>query len=117
MFGLGKSSSKTAPKFGARLVGEWRAEAVRGDVVSHIFATFNGDGTFHIRTEVENGGHQPPRSQFGRYRVEAIDKERFRIITIDEFGSPTGSSVRRYIDENTMLNELGQITFQRVLRS
>ena len=114
MFGLGK---KNSPKFGARLVGQWRAEAVRGDVVSHIHAEYHGDGTFHIRTEVENGGQQAPRSQFGRYRVEQVDKDRFRIITIDEYGSPMGQSVRHFVDDNTMVNEIGPITFQRVIRS
>ncbi len=114
MFGIGK---KHAPSVGVRLIGEWRAETARGEVKSAIQAIYNGDGSFSVRTKVTGGGEGKPRTQVGRYRVETLDKTRFRIITIDENGAPMGSSIRKFIDDNTMLNEMGQTTFQRVIRT
>ena len=114
MFGLGK---KSAPSFGVRLIGEWRAETVRGEVTSAIRAIYNGDGSFSVRTQVTGASEGKPRTQVGRYRIEPIDRSKFRIVTIDENGSPLGSSTRTFIDDNTMLNEMGQTTFQRVLKS
>ena len=114
MFGMGK---KRAPSVGVLLIGEWRAETARGEVKSAIHAIYNGDGSFSVRTKVTGGGEGKPRTQVGRYRVETIDRSRFRIVTIDENGAPMGTSIRTFVDDNTMLNEMGRTTFQRVLRS
>lgn len=114
MFGIGK---KRMPSVGVLLIGEWRAETVRGEVKSAIQAIYNGDGSFSVRTKVTGGGEGKPRTQVGRYRVETLDRSRFRIVTIDENGAPMGSSIRTFVDDNTMLNEMGQTTFQRVIRS
>lgn len=114
MFGMSK---KRSPSLGVRLIGEWRAETERGEVKSAIHAIYNGDGSFSVRTKVTGGGESKPRTQVGRYRIETIDRSRFRIITIDENGAPMGSSIRTFIDDNTMINEMGNTTFQRVIRS
>lgn len=114
MFGMSK---KRTPSLGVRLIGEWRAETARGEVKSAIHAIYNGDGSFSVRTKVTGGGEGKPRTQVGRYRIETIDRSRFRIITIDENGAPMGSSVRTFVDDNTMINEMGQTTFQRIIRS
>lgn len=113
MFGMGK---KHSPSVGVRLIGEWRAETARGEVKSAIHAIYNGDGSFSVRTRVTGGYETKPRTQVGRYRIETIDKSRFKLVTIDENGTPMGSSIRKFIDDNTMLNEMGQTRFQRVVR-
>ena len=46
--------------------------------------------------------------------IEALDKQRFKLFTIDENGQPLSTTVRSFVDKNTMLNEIGHITFKRV---
>jgi hypothetical protein len=55
-----------------------------------------------------------PVTQTGRYRIEAVDKTRFRLSTIDENGAPISTTVRTFVNRNTMVNEVGRITFHRV---
>ncbi len=86
MFG----KTKAAPSFARTLVGEWRAETVSGEVTSAITAIFNEDGSFVIRNQMDvRGARTGPVMQAGRYRVEAVDRQRFRLHTIDENGAPT----------------------------
>lgn len=113
MFGM---SRKQTPSVGVRLIGEWRAEMARGEVRSAIHAIFNGDGSFSVRTKVTGGGEGKARTQVGRYRIETVDKTRFKLVTIDENGAPMGTSIRTFLDEDTMLNEMGQTQFRRVVR-
>lgn len=111
MFGIGK---KREPSVGLRLIGSWRAESKRGEATSLIQAVYHDDGSFAVRTSFGGAQEMQPRTQVGRYRVESIDKQRFRLVTIDENGAPLGSSVRRFLDEDTMLNEMGETRFKRV---
>ena len=37
-----------------------------------------------------------------------------RLLTIDENGQPLSTTIRSFVDDNTMLNEVGRITFRRV---
>lgn len=98
------------------LCGEWRADTSSGDVRGAITAVFNTDGTFMTRNQMEvRGAPADPVIQVGRYRVEAIDRTRFRLFTADENGSPISSTIRTFVDHNTMLNEIGRITFRRVV--
>lgn len=96
------------------LVGEWRAETISGDVRGVITATFNSDGTFLTRNQLDRRGiPADPVTQVGRYRVEPLDKLRFRLFTVDENGAPMSSTVRSFVDKDTMVNEVGNITFHR----
>ncbi len=80
-----------------------------------ITAVFNTDGSFMTRNKMEiRGVPASPVTQTGRYRIEPVDKQRFRLFTIDENGQPVSSTVRSFVDENTMVNEVGRITFHRV---
>jgi len=97
------------------LVGEWRAETLSGDVKGEIIAIFNTDGSYLTRNQMEIRGVQAaPVTQTGRYRVEPLDKQRFRLFTVDEDGHPVSATVRTFVDSNTMINEVGRITFHRV---
>ena len=89
MFGKPKPANLTRT-----LVGEWRADTLSGDVRGEITAVFNSDGTFTTRNK--------------------MDKQRFRLYTIDENGSPVSSTVRTFVDKNTMVNDIGRITFRRI---
>lgn len=101
--------------FSRTLVGEWRADTLSGDVKGEITAVFNTDGSFMTRNKMEiRGVPASPVTQTGRYRIEPVDKQRFRLFTIDENGQPVSSTVRSFVDENTMVNEVGRITFHRV---
>jgi hypothetical protein len=112
MFGKPKPSNLTRT-----LVGEWRADTLSGEVKGEITAVFNTDGTFLTCNKMEvRGVAAPPVTQTGRYRVEPVDKHRFKLFTIDENGSPVSTTVRTFIDRNTMVNEVGRITFKRVLQ-
>jgi len=97
------------------LVGEWRADTLSGDVKGEITAIYNTDGSYMTRNRMEIRGVQaPPVTQTGRYRVEPLDKQRFRLFTVDEDGHPVSATVRTFVDSNTMINEVGRITFRRV---
>jgi hypothetical protein len=110
MFGKPKPTSFT--RF---LVGEWRAETLSGDVKGQITAVFNTDGTYLTRNQMEvRGVPADPVTQTGRYRIEAVDKQRFKLFTIDENGAPLSTTIRHFPDRNTMINEVGRITFKRV---
>jgi hypothetical protein len=101
--------------FSRTLVGEWHADTLSGDVRGEITAIFNMDGSYLTRNQMEIRGVQAdPVTQTGRYRVESVDKQRFRLFTIDENGQPLSTTVRSFVDKNTMLNEVGRITFKRV---
>lgn len=110
MFGKPK-----AQNFTRTLVGEWRAETMSGGVKGEITAVFNTDGTFMTRNQMEiRGVMANPVTQTGRYRIETIDKNRFRLSTIDENGAPISTTVRTFVNRNTMVNEVGRITFLRI---
>lgn len=97
------------------LVGAWRAETLSGDVKGEILAWFNEDGSYLTRNQMEiRGAAVPPVTQTGRYRVEPLDRTRFKLFTIDENGQPLSTTVRTFVDNNTMINEVGRITFHRV---
>lgn len=96
------------------LVGEWHAETTSGDVRGVITAVFNSDGTFLTRNQLDRRGiPTDPVTQVGRYRVEPIDKDRFRLFTVDENGQPLATAVRAFVDNDTMVNEGGKVTFKR----
>lgn len=98
------------------LVGEWRADTLSGEVRGAITAIFNSDGTFMTRNQMDvRGAASDPITHVGRYRVEPIDRQRFRLFTVDENNAPISTTVRTFIDNNTMVNEIGRITFRRVL--
>ncbi|MEZ5937712.1 MAG: hypothetical protein R3C52_05780 [Hyphomonadaceae bacterium] len=105
---------KPVDTFTRRLIGEWRAETSSGQVSGVIVAVFNPDGSFHTRSEV-NGAEGPAShtSQAGRFRVDPIDRERFRLSLFDEEGSETYTSVRSFPDPTTMLTEVGRVKFTR----
>lgn len=97
------------------LIGAWRADTVSGDVKGEITAIFNADGTYMTRNQMEvRGVPTHPVTHTGRYRVEALDRTRFKLFTIDDNGQPLSSTVRTFIDNNTMINDVGRITFHRV---
>jgi hypothetical protein len=111
MFGL-LSKPEGAPH--RVLVGDWRAETHSGQVTSVIAATYAADGAFLIRTEIS--GTQtppPPTTQAGRYRTQTIDKRRFKLHLLDDDGRVMSTSVRTIIDRNTMVSDLGKVTFHR----
>jgi hypothetical protein len=110
MFGKPKPAN-----FARTLVGEWHAATLSGDVRGEITAVFNSDGTFLTRNRMEvRGVPADPVTQTGRYRIETVDRQRFKLFTIDENGAPVSTTVRTFVDKNTMLNEVGRITFKRV---
>ena len=79
MFGKPKPTG-----FTRALVGEWRADTLSGDVKGQITAIFNTDGTYLTRNQMEvRGVPADPVTQTGRYRIEAVDKQRFKLFTID----------------------------------
>jgi hypothetical protein len=97
------------------LVGEWRADTLSGDVKGEIIAIFNTDGSYLTRNRMEiRGVIANPVVQTGRYRVEPLDKQRFKLFTVDENGQPVSATVRTFVDSNTMINDVGRITFHRV---
>ncbi len=97
------------------LVGEWKADTLSGDVKGEITAIFNTDGSYLTRNQMEiRGVTANPVVQTGRYRVEPLDKQRFRLFTVDENGHALSTTVRTFVDSNTMVNEIGPITFHRV---
>ena len=97
------------------LVGEWRAETLSGDVKGEITAIFNSDGSYLTRNQMAiRGVPADPVTQTGRYRIEPIDKQRFKLFTIDENGQPHSTTIRTFVNSNTMINEVGRITFTRV---
>jgi hypothetical protein len=101
--------------FTRTLVGEWRADTSSGDVKGEITAIFHTDGSYLTRNRMEvRGVAHDPVTQTGRYRVEVVDKQRFKLCTIDENGQPLSTTVRTFVDPNTMVNEVGRITFKRV---
>lgn len=111
MFGKPKSGDG----FLRVLVGEWHADTSSGDVTSSITAEFTADGAFQTHNVMEiRGVAKPMATQVGRFRIEAVDKQRFRLLTIDENGAPLSATVRTFIDRDTMVNEVGRITFHRV---
>jgi len=116
--GLGTMFFNGKPKttsFTRTLVGEWRADTSSGDVKGEITAVFNTDGSYLTRNRMEiRGVVADPVTQTGRYRIEAVDKQRFKLFTIDENGQPLSTTIRSFVDKNTMLNEVGRITFKRV---
>lgn len=109
-------SNKPKPSnFSRTLVGEWRADTSSGDVKGEITAVFNTDGSYLTRNRMEvRGVPTDPVTQTGRYRIESVDKQRFKLFTIDENGQPLSTTIRSFVDRNTMLNEVGRITFKRV---
>jgi hypothetical protein len=110
MFGKSRPAS-----FTRTLIGEWRADTLSGDVRGEITAIFNTDGTFTTRNKMEvRGVPADPITQTGRYRIEMLDKNRFKLFTIDENGSPVSVTTRTFVDKNTMVNEVGRITFRRI---
>ena len=110
MFG----KTKTIDTFARRIIGEWRAEATSGRAHSVITAVFHSDSTFLIRTELHGpGAAVRALTQAGRYRVEPIDRARFRLFTTDEEGAPQPASTRTFADDNTMMTEIGRLTFLR----
>ncbi len=110
MFG----KQKKPDTFSGRLIGEWRAETVSGDVHGAITAIFREDGTFLTRNQLDvRGKAAAPISQAGRYRVEPVDRTRFKLFMIDENGAPLATSLRTFVDEQTMLTEIGRISFRR----
>lgn len=101
--------------FSRTLVGEWRADTLSGDVKGEITAVFNTDGSYLTRNRMEiRGVPADPVTQTGRYRIEPVDKLRFKLFTVDENGQPISTTVRSFPDKNTMVNEVGRITFRRV---
>jgi len=101
--------------FSRTLVGEWRADTLSGDVKGEITAVFHSDGSYLTRNKMEiRGVPATPVTQTGRYRIEPVDKLRFRLLTIDENGQPLSTTIRSFVDDNTMLNEVGRITFRRI---
>jgi hypothetical protein len=109
---FGKSKTNN---FSRNLVGEWRADTLSGDVKGEITAIFHADGAFMTRNKMEvRGVAAVPVTQTGRYRIEPVDKQRFKLFTIDENGQPVSTTVRHLVDRNTMVNEVGRITFRRV---
>lgn len=109
-------SARPKPAIFSRiLVGEWRADTSSGDVRGEITAVFNSDGSYMTRNQMEiRGVRADPVTQTGRYRIEPIDKQRFKLFTIDENGQPLSATTRSFIDPNTMLNEVGRIIFRRI---
>jgi hypothetical protein len=101
--------------FSRTLVGEWTADTLSGDVKGHITSIFYPDGAYVTRNEMQiRGVPADPVTHTGRYRVEPVDKTRFKLFTIDENGQPVSATVRTFVDRNTMINEVGRITFKRV---
>lgn len=97
------------------LVGAWRADTMSGDVKGEITAIFNTDGSYLTRNRMEiRGVPADPVTQAGRYRIEALDKQRFKLFTIDENGQPMSTTTRTFVDNDTMINEVGRITFRRI---
>jgi hypothetical protein len=109
------SSKPRSNSFSRTLVGEWRADTSSGDVKGEITAIFNADGSYLTRNQMEiRGIPTDPVTQAGRYRIEPVDKQRFKLFMIDENGQPLSTTIRSFVDNNTMLNEVGRITFRRV---
>jgi hypothetical protein len=108
---------KIVNNFARQLVGEWHADAHSGDITNDITAIFSEDGSFLTRNHVGArgaAGGALSHAQAGRYRVEPVDKLRFRLFLIDENGAPLSATVRTFLDADTMVNEVGQTTFRRV---
>lgn len=110
------SKPKPVDMFSRRLVGEWRAETASssGQVSGVITAIFEATGVYLIRRELEGTEGANTVSQSGRFRVEPIDKTRFKLTLADEDGAPAYSSIRSFPDADTMLVEAGRTIFQRV---
>lgn len=97
------------------LVGAWRADTLSGDVKGEILAWFREDGSYLTRNQMEiRGVPAPPVTQTGHYRVEPLDRTRFKLSTVDENGQLLSTTVRTFLDNDTMINEVGRITFHRV---
>jgi len=97
------------------LVGAWRAETLSGEVKGEILAWFHEDGSYLTRNQMEiRGVSVQPVIQTGRYRLEPLDRTRFRLFTIDENGQALSTTVRTFVDNDTMINEVGRITFHRL---
>jgi hypothetical protein len=110
------SKPKPVDMFSRRLVGEWRAEtsSSSGQVSGVITAIFESTGVYLIRRELGGSEGANTVSQSGRFRVEPVDKTRFKLTLADEDGAPAYSSVRSFPDADTMLVEAGRTIFQRV---
>ncbi|MDZ4759846.1 MAG: hypothetical protein SGJ21_02070 [Alphaproteobacteria bacterium] len=107
---------KTGEAFSRQIIGEWRAETASGDVTGAITAVFSEDGSFLTRNRLDVRGVEGDRStQVGRFRIEPVDKQRFRLFTIDDNGVPLTTTTRTFLDRDTMVNEVGAITFRRVV--
>ena len=87
--------------FSRTLVGEWRADTLSGDVKGEITAIFHADGGFMTRNKMEvRGVAAVPVTQTGRYRIEPVDKQRFKLFTIDENGAPVSTTIRSSTDSS-----------------
>ena len=97
------------------LIGAWRADTLSGDVKGEITVYFEADGSYLTRNQMEiRGVAAPPVTQTGRYRVEALDRARFKLFTLDENGQALSTTTRTFLDSDTMINEVGRITFRRI---
>ena len=93
--GLGMFGKPKPANLNRTLVGEWHADTLRGEVKGEITAIFHNDGTFMTCNKMEvRGVPAHPVTQTGRYRVEAMDKQRFKLFTIDENGAPISTTIR-----------------------
>jgi hypothetical protein len=45
-----------------------------------------------------------------------MDKRQFRLFLTDEFGVPISSSVRWFVDPDTMMSDIGRTVFRRLSR-
>jgi Mrp family chromosome partitioning ATPase len=78
------------------LADELREGAIRSTMLDSLF--------------ILPAGRLPPNPA----ELLAVDKTRFRLSTIDENGAPISTTVRTFVNRNTMVNEVGRITFHRV---
>jgi hypothetical protein len=111
------TKSITSVDLARRLEGSWRAHTVSGSASNLIEVTFNSGGDFLLRTRLNVRGEPgAPVTQVGRFRAEPMDKRQFRLFLTDEFGVPISSSVRWFVDPDTMMSDIGRTVFRRLSR-
>lgn len=109
------AKSTTSDELSRRLAGFWRATTVSGSASNLIEVRYHASGGFLLRTRLDVGGKPgSPVTQAGRFRAEPVDKRQFRLFLTDEFGGPISSSVRWFVDQDTMMSDIGRAVFRRL---
>ncbi len=116
----GPEQPRSAEYFSQFLLGTWEEQLQIENVQYRLVVQYTPDGRFQgMLTAQTQGGAppQPPTQVGGTWQVQAVDENRFTLLSNETvLGGGQSSFVLRIVDDNTMVDDEDGATSRRIAR-